>query len=32
MSGPVSGFGVPEPANPNRTEPVRFKNEKNKIK
>jgi hypothetical protein len=27
-----SGFGVPELANPNRTEPVRFKNEKkNKV-
>jgi hypothetical protein len=28
MSGPVSYFDVPEPANPNQTEPVRFKNEK----
>jgi hypothetical protein len=27
MSGSVSGFGVPEPANPNRTKPVRLRNE-----
>jgi hypothetical protein len=30
--GSVSGFGVPEPANPNRTEPVQFRNEKKKPK
>jgi hypothetical protein len=32
ISGSVFSFGVPEPTNPNRTEPVRFRNEKKKIK
>jgi hypothetical protein len=27
MFGSVSGFGVPEQANPNRTKPVRLRNE-----
>jgi hypothetical protein len=30
ISSLVSGFGVPEPTNPNQTKPIRFRNKKNK--